>query len=169
MTIPFKDITDEYEEIVKIEEGKNKRTCILFIIFGAAAFVLSAVGAVIAFIDYEPAVGLFALLIGILFGGVFIFVGIKSNKPVVGICEVTVANKEEVQSKHIEDDNTTVDIDYYLTFDIPETQEKYRQRVDKNYFKNAQIGGKAYLLKSSKGKIRAYVPNKREKARINKD
>lgn len=171
MKIPFREIGPEDKEIVRIEAKKNKRSSVMMVIFGIVTLIALTGVAIGLFVNYEGASALVVLACGIFFGGIFLLVGLKGNKPVVGICEVKVAGKEEKREDIPSSDADGMDtnIDYYLTFAIPGTEEQYRTSVSSNYYKNAMVGGKAYLLKTSKGKVRVYVPSKREKKSIEKE
>lgn len=171
MKIPFREIRPEDKEIVRIEAKKNKKSSVMMVIFGIVTLISLTVVAIGLFMNYEGASALVCLVCGLFFGGVFLLVGLKGNKPIVGICEVKIAGKEEKREDipSSDADGIETNIDYYLTFAIPDTEEQYRTSVSTNYYKNAVIGGQAYLLRTSNGKVRVYVPSKREKKSIEKE
>ena len=166
MVIPFREINENDKELIKIEEKKNKKRSLTFIIIGILGIMIFAIFAVVSFMDYEVAGGLFVLALGLVAGIIFIIVGIKSNKPLTGICEATITGMD-VHKKAADNDEGVI-IEYYLSFIVPGNENPFRLEVGVSDYKQAAIGETAYILKNSKGLIRVFVPNKREKKAIEK-
>lgn len=161
MTIPFREVREEDAAIIQIEAKKNKKKCVIFIVFGALALIVCVGVGIYQFCDFEPVMGALAVFVGLFFGGISVFLGITSRKPITGICETTVADKNFVRTQGGEGESESTS--YYISFAIPGTEEQYKTGVDTRYYKAAEIGAKAYLMRTAKGKILVYVPTKAER------